>query len=151
MPCRPISAICCQVAWLKPRGSSVAARTARGVLSRERNSRVRSRSITCSCVKSKSMRSALSGGGAVCSHFAWQLQDALADDVLLNFAGPGVDGTRARPEEIVGPRRVVAAQRAGVQCKLLWQSTFDLTVRPENVLHQFLVAFVELAVVQLVD
>src|SRR5919202_189268 len=87
-PGRPISAICRHVASLNPRGSSIAARTARGVLSRLRNSRVRLRSITCSWVKSKSI--ALTSGarrcGAVGARLAREPQDTLADDVLLDLA-----------------------------------------------------------------
>src|SRR5205823_795013 len=146
-PGSPISAMCCQVASLNPRGSSITDRTARGADSRDRNSRVRSRSMTCSCVKSKSI---CSGPRTICARLTRQLQHTVADDVLLNLARSRVDGAGTRPQKVVRPRTIVAARRAGVQCELRWETLFDLTVRPEYVLHQLLVPLVELTVVQLV-
>src|SRR5579859_6210099 len=152
---RPISAICCQVASLKPRSSSIRVRTARGVLSRLKNSRVRSRSIVCSWLKSKSiaLRSSSSSRdcGPIRARLAGQLQHTLADDVFLNFRRPGVNRPGPRPEIVPRPRAAVAARRGRIQRERRRYPRLELAVRSEHLQHQVLMAFVHLAVVQLVD
>src|SRR5215211_1149041 len=139
-PGRPIPAICCHVASLNPRASSMIVRTARGVLSRFKNSRVRSLSITCSWVKSKSMVSGSSARPhAVGARLARQLQHALTDDVLLNLRRARVNRARARPQEVVRPGAIVATHRARVERELAQQATLELAVWSQNLLHELLV------------
>src|SRR5581483_3469676 len=124
-------------------------------LSAASTSRVRLRNIVCSSVKSKSTDlrplSGAAHGQAVGAHLARQPQHPLADDVLLDLGGAGVDGASARPEEVVSPVVLAVAGGADAQRQLVRQALEQLAVWPEDLLNQLLVALVHLAVVQLVD
>src|SRR5215831_8335473 len=87
---------------------------------------------------------------AIGSRLPWQAEDPLADDVLLDLRRAGVDGPRARAEEVVHPRTVDILRRLGAERQVRRQ-VFELAGRPQDRLDQLLVALVHLAVEELVD
>src|SRR5919202_2997011 len=95
---------------------------------------------------------ALLGQRAVGAYLLGQAEHALADDVLLDLVGAGVDRPGARPDEGVGPAAALAvARQALVEGKLRGQPAGELAVRPEDLLDQLLDPLVELRVVELGD
>src|SRR5687768_14597760 len=97
--CRPSSPICFQTARSKPSSVWIAARSFGTAASRPRNSRARSRRPIWSGENSKS--TGLLPAQPVGADLTREAQDPLADDVLLDLRGAGIDHAGAGPEEVV--------------------------------------------------
>src|SRR5712692_956237 len=145
-PSQPSWAISFHIVSLSPRGSSQSRRTVAGLQCSSRKARAEFRRSCWSEVKAKSMASGLQPVGA---HFLGQAEHALADDVLLDLGGAGVDRAGARPEERRRPGAGLA--RGGVDLLELLARGDELAVRPEDLQRELEVALLELRVGELGD
>src|SRR5262245_46404918 len=140
-PSQPSWAISFHIASLVPRGSSHAARTAAGLQCSSRNARAEFFRSCWSGENEKSMALCLHPVGA---DLLGQPEDALADDVLLDLRGAGVDGAGPRPEVRGRPRPRLAG--GGVDGVPVVEGRHELAGRAQDLERSLEVALLELRV-----
>src|SRR5262245_16017113 len=149
-PSQPSWAMSFHMPSLSPRGSSISARTAAGGQCSSRKARAALRTSCWSELNAKSTVASLRLH-PVGARFLGQAEHALADDVLLDLGRAGIDGAGPRPEERVGPGAAFTGRGVDVEAEFLRRPCRELAEGAEELLHQLLIALLELAVGELRD
>src|SRR5262245_37055396 len=149
-PSQPSWAMSFHMASLTPRGSSISARTTAGLQCSSRKARAALRTSCWSGLNAKSTVASLRLH-PVGAYFLGQAEHALADDVLLDLGGAGIDGAGPGPEKRVGPGAALTGRGVDVEAEFLRGPRHELTEGPEDLLHQLLIPLFELAVGKLGD